>query len=230
MAKREPQQHENPKTTLFVSGQKTSQILKLAVADLCTIKRPFIERFTKKNDIHPFDDASSLEFFSQKNDTSLIVLSLHSKKRPHCLTLARTFSYKMLDMLELYLNAETFRTLQQFKNKKPSIGLKPLISFHGTVFEDPNQTKYTVQGPGCDRSRRRRTPVPHLRLRRRTHGRAPQPTNKTPLLPPPHQALRPEATTHRSRGDGPAHGLYARSRDVPRPRYDEAGAEEAQRC
>ncbi|KAB2107070.1 hypothetical protein AG0111_0g5180 [Alternaria gaisen] len=144
MAKREPQQNENPKTTLFVSGQKTSQILKLAVADLCTIKRPFIERFTKKNDIHPFDDASSLEFFSQKNDTSLLVLSLHSKKRPHCLTLARTFSYKMLDMLELYINAETFRTLQQFKNKKPSIGLKPLISFHGTVFEDPNQTKYTL--------------------------------------------------------------------------------------
>lgn len=47
-------------------------------------------------------------------------------------------------MLELYVNPETFRTLQQFKNKKPSIGLKPLISFHGTVFEDPNQTKYTL--------------------------------------------------------------------------------------
>ncbi|EOA88759.1 rRNA-binding ribosome biosynthesis protein rpf2 [Exserohilum turcicum] len=144
MKKREPQQHENPKTTLFVSGQKTSQILKLAVADLCTLKRPMAERFTKKNDIHPFEDASSLEFFSQKNDTSLLVLSLHSKKRPHCITLARTFSYKMLDMIELYLNPETFRTLQQFKNKKPSIGLKPMLSFHGTVFEDPNQTKYTL--------------------------------------------------------------------------------------
>lgn len=144
MAKREPQQTENPKTTLFVTGQRSSQILKLAVADLCTLKRPFVERFTKKNDIHPFDDATSLEFFSLKNDTSLLVLSLHSKKRPHCMTIARTFSHKILDMLELYINAETFRTLQQFKNKKPSIGLKPLISFHGTVFEDPNQTKYTL--------------------------------------------------------------------------------------
>lgn len=47
-------------------------------------------------------------------------------------------------MLELYINPETFRTLQQFKNKKPSVGLKPLIAFHGTVFEDPNQTKYTL--------------------------------------------------------------------------------------
>jgi ribosome production factor 2 len=72
------------------------------------------------------------------------MLSLHSKKRPHCLTLARTFSHKILDMLELYINPDTFRTLQQFKNKKPSIGLKPLLAFHGTVFEDPNQTKYTL--------------------------------------------------------------------------------------
>ena len=47
-------------------------------------------------------------------------------------------------MLELYINPETFRTLQQFKNKKPSVGLKPLLAFHGTVFEDPNETKYTL--------------------------------------------------------------------------------------
>lgn len=87
---------------------------------------------------------AALEFFSLKNDTSLIVLSLHSKKRPHCLTLCRTFDHKMLDMLELYVNPSTFRTLQQFKNKKPAVGLKPLISFHGTVFEDPNQTKWTL--------------------------------------------------------------------------------------
>ena len=86
----------------------------------------------------------ALEFFAQKNDTSLLVLSIHSKKRPHCLTFVRTFDYKILDMLELYINPDTFRQLQQFKNKKPSTGLKPLIAFHGAVFEDPNQTKYTL--------------------------------------------------------------------------------------
>jgi ribosome production factor 2 len=47
-------------------------------------------------------------------------------------------------MLELYINPESFRTLQQFKNKKPAVGLKPLITFHGTPFEDPNQTKWTL--------------------------------------------------------------------------------------
>jgi len=58
MEKRAPQQHENPKVTLFLAGGKTSNILKLAMSDLATLKRPFVERFTKKNDIHPFDDAS----------------------------------------------------------------------------------------------------------------------------------------------------------------------------
>lgn len=60
------------------------------------------------------------------------------------MTLARTFDHKILDMLEFYINPNTFRTLQQFKNRKPAVGLKPMIAFHGTVFEDPNQTKYTL--------------------------------------------------------------------------------------
>ncbi|KAF9736260.1 hypothetical protein PMIN06_005339 [Paraphaeosphaeria minitans] len=144
MDKREPLQNENPKSTLFVTGPRTSQILKLCTADLRMLKKPFIEAFTKKNDIHPFEDASSLEFFSLKNDTSLLIFSTHSKKRPHCLTLVRTHGHKILDMLELYVNPTSFRTLQQFKNKKPAVGLKPLIAFHGAPFEDPNQTKWTL--------------------------------------------------------------------------------------
>ena len=101
-------------------------------------------KFTKKNAIHTFEDASSLEFFSEKNDTSLIVLGAHSKKRPHCLTFVRTFDYKILDMLELYLDPDSFRTLTQFKTPKPAIGLKPLILFSGTAFDSPTSTPYTL--------------------------------------------------------------------------------------
>ncbi|KAH7123897.1 Brix domain-containing protein [Dendryphion nanum] len=144
LEKRAPQQHENTKTTLFVSGPRNSEILKMAVADLASLKQPFVERFTKKNDIHPFEDATSLEFFSNKNDSSLIAFTHHQKKRPHCLTLVRTFDYKILDMLELYINPDTFRQLKQFKNSKPAIGLKPMIAFHGTAFESPVETKYTL--------------------------------------------------------------------------------------
>lgn len=132
------------------------------MADLASIKRPLVQKFQKKNDIRPFEDASckcringtlyppqrltqaALEFFSEKNDASLLVLSVSSKKRPHCLTFVRTFDFKVLDMLELYINAASFRQLQHFKNKKFTTGLKPMIAFHGTVFESPTQTKYTL--------------------------------------------------------------------------------------
>lgn len=67
MDKRAPQVHENTKTTLFVTGSKTSQILKLAVADLSALKRPHCERFTKKNDIHPFEDPSCTRSMNRSN-------------------------------------------------------------------------------------------------------------------------------------------------------------------
>ena len=101
-------------------------------------------RFNKKNNIHPFEDASSLEFFSEKNDASLIVYGSNSKKRPHCLTLVRCLDHKLLDMLELYIDPDTFRTLNQFKNRKCAVGLKPLVCFSGTPFESPTSTPYTL--------------------------------------------------------------------------------------
>lgn len=53
----------------------------------------------KKNAINPFSDPASLEFFSERNDCSLFVFGSSSKKRPHTLTLGRTFGHKILDML-----------------------------------------------------------------------------------------------------------------------------------
>jgi ribosome production factor 2 len=130
--------------TIFLQGQKTSQITQLVLTDLNSLKRPLSIKFTKKNPIHPFEDASSLEFFSQKNDASLLVLGHHSKKRPNAITITRCFDSKVLDILELYVVPETFRQLQQFKNKKAAIGLKPMISFSGTPFESPTSNAYTL--------------------------------------------------------------------------------------
>jgi ribosome production factor 2 len=108
------------------------------------LKSPFTIKFTKKNPIHPFEDASSLEFFSEKNDASMILFGNHSKKRPHCLTVVRCFDYKVLDMLELYIDPDTFRTLSQFKISKPVVGLKPMIAFSGTLFDSPTPNAYTL--------------------------------------------------------------------------------------
>lgn len=102
------------------------------------------KKFTKKNEIHPFEDASSLEFFSEKNDASILAFGSSSKKRPHAITLTRMFGHKVFDMLELYLDPESFRTLSQFKNKKCAVGLKPLLLFSGTPFESPIPNAYTL--------------------------------------------------------------------------------------
>lgn len=47
-------------------------------------------------------------------------------------------------MLELYLDPESFCTLNQFKNKKCAVGLKPMLLFAGTPFENPIPDEYTA--------------------------------------------------------------------------------------
>ena len=100
--------------------------------------------FTKKNPVHPFEDASSLEFFSQKNDASLLCFGSHSKKRPHCLTFVRCFGGNLLDMIECVVQEETARTLSQFGSAKCRVGVKPLVSFSGTQFDDPAGGNFTL--------------------------------------------------------------------------------------
>jgi ribosome production factor 2 len=69
--------------------------------------------FSKKNEIHPFEDASSLEFFSEKQDASLFVVGTHSKKRPNNLTFARMFEHKLLDMVEV--GVTNYKSCSEFK-------------------------------------------------------------------------------------------------------------------
>jgi ribosome production factor 2 len=104
-----------------------------ALADLYAMRQTHAKRFHKKNPVHPFEDASSLTFFSEKNDCSLILFASSSKKRPSTITFARTFDYKMLDMLEFYLDTESFRSISQFKTKKVPVGTRPLMVFAGTA-------------------------------------------------------------------------------------------------
>jgi ribosome production factor 2 len=130
--------------TLFLRYTSCSEIVQLCMGDLHSLKRPLAQKFTKKNDIHPFEDPSSLEFFAEKNDCSLMVFGSHSKKRPHTVTFVRFFDHKVLEMLELHVDVETFRTISQFKSAKARVGLKPLVSFSGTAFDSPVANTYTM--------------------------------------------------------------------------------------
>lgn len=144
MAAREPKAIENPKTCLVLRGGSCSQIVQDALNDLYQMHQPHVKKFSKKNPIHPFEDATSLEFFSEKNDASMLLFGSSQKKRPHAMTFVRTFGYKVLDMLELHLDPATFRAMAQFKNKKFSIGQRPMLLFAGTAFESPVANEYTL--------------------------------------------------------------------------------------
>lgn len=95
----------------------------------------------KLTTVRAADDA---EFFSEKNDTSLFVFGSSSKKRPHTITLARTFGHKIFDMLEMHLDAASFRRLAQFHTRKVAVGQRPLLVFAGTAFESPIANEWTA--------------------------------------------------------------------------------------
>ena len=44
------------------------------------LKKPNAVKYSRKNDILPFENETPLEFFSQKNDCSLFAFASHTKK------------------------------------------------------------------------------------------------------------------------------------------------------
>ncbi|WVQ83080.1 hypothetical protein IAT38_005218 [Cryptococcus sp. DSM 104549] len=133
LEKREPQIVENEKTALFVRGQTSSERVRNTMKDLYALKQPHAINFSRKNDLHPFEDASSLEFFSAKNDASLFITGLHSKKRPHNLVFTRMFDGRVLDMIELGI--EDFKAMSEFPSAKASLGVRPMMVFHSDLFD-----------------------------------------------------------------------------------------------
>lgn len=134
LEKRESKLVENVKQALFIPGQTSNKVLHDIMVDLSALKKPDMKRFNRKNDIKPFEDFSNLEFLSEKNDTSLLVLSTHSKKRRYNLTFVRTFGYKVYDMIELQV-VENWKLLQDFRQQTFNLGLKPMFSFQGAAFD-----------------------------------------------------------------------------------------------
>jgi len=143
LKKREPQVHENVKTAMFIKASKTSEIVGAVMNDLYALKKPAAMKFNKKqsNDIRPFEDNSSLEFFATKSDASLFLFGSHSKKRPHNIIFGRLFNYHILDMLELGII--NYKPTEDFNQKVlPMLGSKPCITVMGSLFQ--NDEKYSL--------------------------------------------------------------------------------------
>ncbi|KAJ6591688.1 Brix domain-containing protein, partial [Mycena vulgaris] len=132
-----PKEVEDPRTAIFVRGTHTGDLLNGVMRDLMALKRPHAIAFSKKNDIHPFDAAStstaSLEFWANKNDASMFVIGQTTKKRPHGLTFVRMFDNRVLDMLEV--GVSSWVSMADLKTPKSTPGHKPLMHFASDLFD-----------------------------------------------------------------------------------------------
>lgn len=136
---RESKIEENTKQALLIRGGKTSEMVTQALRDINALKKPNSTMFQRKNILRPFEDQTSLEFFSQKSDASLMVFGSHSKKRPHNLVFGSFFDHHILDMFELGI--DKFLPLTSFKSEKVTAGIKPCILFSGEEFENKMEYK-----------------------------------------------------------------------------------------
>lgn len=67
LASREAKTEEGCKTAVFLKTTCTSEKSTMALRDLYALKKPAAVMFNKRNDLHPFNDHSSLSFWSEKN-------------------------------------------------------------------------------------------------------------------------------------------------------------------
>lgn len=130
---RQPKEVEDPRTTIFVKGTHTGEVLNSLMRELMSLKRPHAIAFNKKNPVHPFETTSSLEFWAGKNDASMFVVGQTTKKRPHGLTFVRMYDGRVLDMTEV--GVEKWVGMADFKTPKSTPGHKPLMHFASELFD-----------------------------------------------------------------------------------------------
>ncbi|KAG8123941.1 putative Ribosome production factor 2-like protein [Naja naja] len=131
--KREPKLTENTKNAMLIKGGNASLTVAEVLKNIYALKKPFAVLYKRKNITRPFEDQSSLEFFSKKSDCSLFLFGSHSKKRPNNLIIGRMYDYHILDMIELGI--EKFVALKDIKNSKCPEGTKPMLIFAGDAFD-----------------------------------------------------------------------------------------------
>uniref|UniRef100_A0A8D0YZ70 Ribosome production factor 2 homolog n=1 Tax=Sus scrofa TaxID=9823 RepID=A0A8D0YZ70_PIG len=123
LEKREPKLSENIKNAMLIKGGNANSTVTQVLRDVVCMK----------NITRPFEDQTSLEFFSKKSDCSLFMFGSHNKKRPNNLVIGRMYDYHVLDMIEL--GVEKFVSLKDIKNSKCPEGTKPMLIFAGDDFD-----------------------------------------------------------------------------------------------
>lgn len=141
MHERDAKVIENPKALLILKGHATSQLMNNVLGDLQLLKKPYVRKLQRKNEILPFESGGEthLENLARLNDSSLFALGNHTKKRPNNLILGRMFGFRILDMIEF--GVTNFRPISSFKPSVPSaVGSVPCIVFNGDDYHSSETT------------------------------------------------------------------------------------------
>eukprot|EP01138_Halocafeteria_seosinensis_P000143 gb/GECG01000148.1/.p1 GENE.gb/GECG01000148.1/~~gb/GECG01000148.1/.p1 ORF type:complete len:318 (+),score=43.64 gb/GECG01000148.1/:1-954(+) len=133
LKQKEPKVIEDPKRALFFRGHTTGEEVVTFMKDIYHLKKPNAKLFSKKNNILPFENESSVEFLCNKNDCGLFMTCSHTKKRPFNVIMGRLFNEHILDMVEFGLKA--YSPLDEFTGLKAAIGAKPLFLFNGESWD-----------------------------------------------------------------------------------------------
>lgn len=119
----------------MLHGTRCPQSVNSVLKTFHTLTKPNSVLLQKKNEnIHPFEDAASLEFLALKNECGVVVFGTHSKKRPNNITVLRIYDGKVLDMVELLLIASPDQPPDL--KLQIGVGMKPMILFAGSQWDD----------------------------------------------------------------------------------------------
>jgi len=140
---RAPKLQENTKHALFIRGHKTSNVVNMLLTDFYSLKKPYSTQYSRKSSNGtkgPFEDPTSIEFFSMKNDASLFMHGTHIKKRPHNLIIGRMFHFHVMDMVEFGISG--YKSIEEFNaSKLPGLGTKSAIILIGSLFQTDEKYK-----------------------------------------------------------------------------------------
>ncbi|OSX68291.1 hypothetical protein BU14_3072s0001, partial [Porphyra umbilicalis] len=104
---RAPQLVETGRSAVLLKGASTSATVNGALTEVASLLKPAAKKLTRKNPLLPFEAGGEAHVCSlaRLNDASAFLVGSHTKKRPHHLTLGRTFDGHVLDMVELRVAA-----------------------------------------------------------------------------------------------------------------------------
>jgi len=131
---RAPKLVENDKKTLLVSGRKTTADIKQLFTELQMFKKPLCHRREYHDlEMSPFEDPSQIERVARTLDCSLFCFGSHNRKRPNNIVIGRLFDYNILDAFEFGIHQ--YLGMRDVPGPKPQPGEKPLLVFHGDLWD-----------------------------------------------------------------------------------------------